>query len=110
MKKRQQFITTMATTHVDLHGERFAKELLEEFAADIVVSSFIAKSSFEHKGKIFSLKAYNFHFSAGEPANLSLTEHSAWRWASLDEIEKIDFVPSDRALFPALKTYLNHQI
>ncbi len=34
MKKRQQFVTTMATTHVDLHGERFAKELLEEFASE----------------------------------------------------------------------------
>jgi 8-oxo-dGTP diphosphatase len=86
------------------------REYREEFGLDIETGPLLASSSFEHKDNTFSLNAYRVFFEGGEPGSrICLEEHTEWRWAALEDIEKMDFADSDRGLFPALKAYLNHE-
>ncbi|MCL2066669.1 MAG: NUDIX domain-containing protein [Treponema sp.] len=90
--------------------EALRREFLEEFGIGVEVGSLIADSSFEHNGKNFLLYAYRVFLSGIlNLKELNLAEHSRWRWASIAEIKEIDFVPSDLALLPALKNYLDRQ-
>jgi len=83
------------------------REYLEEFGVDIVVGSLFACSSFQNKEKEYELYAYLCRFADEDAEDkIQLSEHTQWRWAALDEIYRLDFMPSDQALFPAIKTYL----
>ena len=86
------------------------REFLEEFGVNISVGSRLAVSGFRHKDTDYSLNAYLIGFNRGEePCNTRLSEHITSRWSTLDEINGLDFVDSDRTLFPALKNYLYGQ-
>jgi 8-oxo-dGTP diphosphatase len=85
-------------------AEALVREFQEEFRAEVTVGSQMAASSFEHRGVTRELRAYLITF---KDFDFTLTEHSAWKWADLAEIEKLDFAGSDRKLFPALKVYLD---
>ncbi|MDR1576316.1 MAG: NUDIX domain-containing protein [Treponema sp.] len=86
------------------------REYREEFGLAIETGPLLAGTSFVHKGNTFSLNAYRVFFEDGEPGGrICLNEHTEWRWAALEDIEKMDFADSDRGLFPALKVYLNHE-
>ncbi|GHV76687.1 7,8-dihydro-8-oxoguanine-triphosphatase [Spirochaetia bacterium] len=76
------------------------REYREEFAVDISLGAFLGSASFEHRGIPRMVKAYRIFF---DHTNFTLTEHTQWRWASLDEITGLDFVDSDRRLLPALQ-------
>ena len=39
---------------------------------------------------------------------ITLTEHTKVEWATLKEIEALNFVDSDRLLFPAIKIWCNN--
>jgi 8-oxo-dGTP diphosphatase len=80
--------------------EALAREYLEEFGVEIAVGDFLGGALFERRGALHQVRAYRVFFSV---VNLALSEHTQWRWASLDEIEQLDFVDSDRKLLPALK-------
>ena len=83
------------------------REYLEEIGIDITVGPLLATSSFQNKEKEYMLYAYLCRFAGEESRQeIQLSEHIRWRWVSFDEINKLDFVPSDRALFPALEKYL----
>jgi 8-oxo-dGTP diphosphatase len=82
------------------------REYREEFDAAVETGPLLASASFEHRGHTFRLNAYRVFFTGGQ---LRLTEHTEWRWASLDAIEKLDFADSDRKLFSALQSYLEQQ-
>ena len=83
--------------------EARAREYLEEFGVEIAVGDFLGSAVFESRGARHQLRAYRVFFSTD---NLTLSEHTQWRWASLEEIEELDFVDSDRKLLPALKNRL----
>jgi 8-oxo-dGTP diphosphatase len=80
--------------------EALKREYLEEFGVEIAVGDFLGSAVFERRGSPHQVRAYRVFFSA---VNLTLSEHTQWRWASLEEIEQLDFVDSDRKLLPALK-------
>jgi 8-oxo-dGTP diphosphatase len=84
-------------------AEALVREFQEEFRAVVTVGPCVAASSFEHRGDIRELRAYLITF---KDFDFVLSEHTAWKWADLAEIEKLDFAGSDRKLFPALKDYL----
>jgi 8-oxo-dGTP diphosphatase len=73
----------------------------------VEVGPLLGSASFEHRGQTHTLNAYRIHFLKKE---FKLAEHTEWRWASIEEIEKLDFVPSDRKLLPALKAYDNGEV
>jgi 8-oxo-dGTP diphosphatase len=86
------------------HQEALKREYLEEFALEIAVGNFLGSALFEHRGIERRVNAYRVFFSAALAAtDFILTEHTQWRWASLEEIEQLDFVDSDRKLLPVLK-------
>ncbi|MDR3249015.1 MAG: NUDIX domain-containing protein [Treponema sp.] len=87
--------------------EALVREYDEEFSLPIRVGEELANASFEHKGIERSLCAYRIYCNGDFAEALRLNEHEEWNWASLEEIEKLDFVPSDRKILPALKAYLN---
>jgi 8-oxo-dGTP diphosphatase len=81
-------------------GEALVREYEEEFAVPIRVGELLGETAFTHHEQRRILKAYRVHFLK---TGFKLAEHTEWRWASLKEIEGLDFVDSDRKLLPALK-------
>ena len=84
-----------------------AREFEEEFGipiSDIKVGKQIAYATFKHEEEERELFAYEISFV--KPADgYKLTEHTDTNWATFEEIEKLDFVDSDKLLFPQLKKY-----
>jgi 8-oxo-dGTP diphosphatase len=78
------------------------REYGEEFSVPVKVGPLVGSASFVHRGQSHTLNAYRIHFL---DTGFKLAEHTEWRWASIEEIEKLDFVPSDGKLLPVLKAY-----
>jgi 8-oxo-dGTP diphosphatase len=92
-------------------GERVEEALVREYAEELSlpvrVGEEIASAVFEHKGIERTLRAYRIYFAGDNFINnLVLCDHEEWKWASVEEIETLDFAPSDLQILPALKTYL----
>ncbi|MDR1109043.1 MAG: (deoxy)nucleoside triphosphate pyrophosphohydrolase [Spirochaetaceae bacterium] len=83
------------------------REYDEEFKVMIQPGAFLGAVSFEHRGIIHTLNAYRIYFSG---MDFTLREHTEWRWAGLEEMEKLDFAGSDRKLFYCLKSYFDGEI
>jgi 8-oxo-dGTP diphosphatase len=85
-------------------GDRDAlvREYEEEFSVPVRAGDLLGSASFEHRGLKRTLNAYRIYFIK---TDFKLTEHTEWRWAGIEEIEKLDFVPSDRRLLRVLKAY-----
>jgi 8-oxo-dGTP diphosphatase len=81
--------------------EALKREYMEEFGVDVAVGVFLGSAVFERQGIERQVRAYRVFFFAAN--SFTLTAHTQWRWASLEEIEQLDFVDSDRKLLPALK-------
>ncbi|MDR3146150.1 MAG: NUDIX domain-containing protein [Treponema sp.] len=87
--------------------EALVREFQEEFSLPIRVGRELARAVFTHKGVKRNLRAYLIDFETADPAKaLVLHEHVEWKWASLEEIEHLDFAPSDLKILPALTAYL----
>jgi 8-oxo-dGTP diphosphatase len=83
--------------------EALAREFMEEFGVGISVGKQFAESEFENKGQVRQLKAFKINFLSSD---FKLCEHTDWRWASCDEIETMDFTPSDLKLLDGIKRHL----
>jgi 8-oxo-dGTP diphosphatase len=79
------------------------REFREELDDTVRVGPLLGTASFEHRGKSRLLRAYRVDFSVPD---LTLIEHTAWKWASPEEIADMDFADSDLKLLPALQAYL----
>jgi 8-oxo-dGTP diphosphatase len=80
--------------------EALVREFDEEFSVPVRAGHLVGSGSFEHGGTTRVLKGYRVELLS---RNFRLSEHSEWRWAALEEIERLDFAPSDRTLLPFLK-------
>ena len=87
-------------------AEALRREFLEEFAADITAGALLVSAEFTHNEQRFLLNAYRIFFAS---LRFNMTEHDQWRWASLEEIDSLDFAGSDRLLLPRLQAYLEAQ-
>jgi 8-oxo-dGTP diphosphatase len=83
--------------------QALVREFLEEFSVEVNVGGQLAETEFEKNGQKRLLKAFLIDFLSFD---FNLCEHSAWRWASLGEIEAMDFMPSDLKLLGGIKHYL----
>lgn len=90
------------------NGENDAGALVREFQEELGISvrvgEHLGSASFEHKGSLRLLNAYEVFFPGTE---FTLAVHSEWKWASLDEIETLDFAGSDQRLLPGLRERLS---
>jgi 8-oxo-dGTP diphosphatase len=83
------------------------REFREEFSLPIRVGEQLGESRFRHNGIERTLRAYRISLDPDDPDHPPvLADHTEWRWASIAEIEGLDFAPSDLNLLPALKAYL----
>ena len=87
-------------------ADALRREYFEEFGVAVTVGPLLAGAEFSHDGQKFSLNAYGISFDSHR---FSMTEHSEWRWAAIEEIERLDFAGSDRLLLPPLQVYLDAQ-
>lgn len=81
-------------------AEALVREYREEFGVEARVGEKLAQATFEHGGRVYVLSALRVGI---DEARLRLIEHSAWRWASLEEIASLDFVESDAKLLNDLE-------
>ncbi|MDR1306937.1 MAG: NUDIX domain-containing protein [Treponema sp.] len=76
------------------------REFEEEFAVPVEPLFAIGEASFVHRDTRFTLRAYGIKFLS---AAYTLSVHSEIHWAFPVELEGLDFVDSDRLLFPVLQ-------
>jgi 8-oxo-dGTP diphosphatase len=79
------------------------REFREEMGIDVEPGDCIATARFENKSGPSALLAYAITIPSDAP--ITLTEHSEIRWATLDEIEALPFVDSDRLLLPRIREW-----
>jgi 8-oxo-dGTP diphosphatase len=77
--------------------EALRREYAEELGIKIEVSMQVCEVTFSHDGHDFLLSAYWVAMPEDLRA-VKLSEHSEWRWATLDEILALDFADSDRKI------------
>ncbi|MDR0389155.1 MAG: NUDIX domain-containing protein [Spirochaetaceae bacterium] len=82
------------------------REFQEELGISVRVGDHLGSASFEHKGEARVLNAYEVFFPG---TDFKLLVHSEWKWASLDEIEALDFAGSDRKLLSGLRQRLSRR-
>lgn len=80
------------------------REFREEFGVEVAVGEFIGSARFTNRNGPSDLLAFNVLFP--ENADLSLTEHTEVRWATLEEIRTLPFVDSDLLLLPAIEKWM----
>jgi 8-oxo-dGTP pyrophosphatase MutT (NUDIX family) len=89
---------------LESHEAALIREFDEELGLQVRVGSFLAKSEFEHKGITRTLYGYELFSSEADIRAICLREHSRWQWASIEEIKKMNFTPSDMRLLSTIET------
>ncbi len=79
------------------------REFFEEMGIAVETGECIATARFENKSGPVTLLAYDVRIPRN--ADIKLTEHSELRWVTLDEIETLTFVDSDRLLLPRIREW-----
>jgi 8-oxo-dGTP diphosphatase len=87
----------------ETHEQALIREYAEELRVPITPGPLMGSASFEHRG-VHILHAYRVYF---QEYGITLSEHTEWRWATLEAIQALDFAGSDRKLFPMLQAYLH---
>ncbi|HHU36839.1 MAG TPA: (deoxy)nucleoside triphosphate pyrophosphohydrolase [Treponema sp.] len=82
------------------------REFNEEMGVSVVPGKLISSVVFKNKNGPVTLYAYRVFFPSDY--TITLTEHTKVEWATLKEIEALNFVDSDRLLFPAIKIWCNN--
>ncbi|MDR2782375.1 MAG: NUDIX domain-containing protein [Treponema sp.] len=87
--------------------QALVREYEEEVGVGITAGTYIGSAGFEHLGKRYTVRAYE---AALLSRHFVMTEHTAWRWARIEDIDaliqKDAFVPSDAMLVPFIKKTL----
>ncbi|MBN1617358.1 MAG: NUDIX domain-containing protein [Spirochaetales bacterium] len=86
--------------------ETLVREFSEEMGVTVRVGEFITSVPFSHHNGQAQLSAYRVFIPQTD--SLTLTEHTDIAWRTLDEIENLEFVDSDRLLLPALREWVKH--
>lgn len=79
------------------------REFFEEMGIAVQTGECIATARFENKSGPVTLLAYDVRIPHN--VEIKLTEHSELRWVTLDEIETLSFVDSDRLLLPRIREW-----
>ncbi len=77
------------------------REFREEMNITVTIGECITTVGFNNRNGPVQLLAYRLYFP--ENPEITLCEHSEIKWATMSEIEALEFVDSDRLLFPCLR-------
>ena len=87
------------------------REMQEEFGVTVSVGRKITTGTFEHKNKPCSLDVLEVHFPHdGMAQRFTLTEHTDYKWADINEIPSLNFVDSDLSVYDAVKKWCENEI
>ena len=81
--------------------QAIVREFREEMNVSVIPGKLLASVKFTNKHGPVELLAYLIDIPSTE--GLALTEHTEIDWATLDELEALPFVDSDRLLIPFLR-------
>lgn len=85
------------------------REMQEEFGVEAKPVSKITEGFFTHNGKENLLEVYLVQFAHdGIEKKYNLTEHSEYKWVSVNEIPKDNFVDSDLSVYPKVCEFINN--
>lgn len=83
----------------ETHEETIVREIKEELKATIKPLEYIGKSYYEYHNlspyNDFSITLYAYKCRLIE-GNLTLTEHTEARWATIEEMKRMDFASADK--------------
>ncbi len=86
--------------------EALVREFSEEFGETVSVGKQIAEAFFIHNDEKVTLHAWTIEVSNdGIKKPYILTEHTEYKWVSLKEIEGLNFVDSDKLIYPQVLEY-----
>ncbi len=80
--------------------QALAREIREELDTEIAVGEKIVQAKHDERGFHLSMACFLCRVISG---SLTLKEHEAARWLSLEEIDSVDWLPADRIVVEALK-------
>jgi len=84
--------------------EALKREFMEETGIMVTVVEKLTSVNFNNRNGPVELIAFSVNIP--ENTSFALSEHSEIKWLSLSEVEKLDFVDSDRLLFPFLQKWI----
>ena len=96
-------------------GETFkqsvVREMKEEFGIKVRVGQLICETKFIHNENTVLLHCFAIKVPhMGRFFKYRLTEHTEYKWAEIDEVEKLNFVDSDLLLYPEVKKWVKSQL
>lgn len=86
--------------------QTIVREFREELGLDATPGECIATAKFENNAGPVDLLAFRVYLALDQKVTLS--EHTELSWMTIDEIEQLDLVDSDRLLVPALREWSAH--
>ena len=72
--------------------EALARELKEELASDVSVGDFLCTVDYDYPTFHLTMHCFWCHIESG---SLTLKEHEAAKWLSLDKLESVEWLPAD---------------
>ena len=83
------------------------REFQEEFGIDVVPGQRIAEAVFYHYDQKVDLHAYSIEVPhKGDVKPYVLSEHTEYKWVDIDSIQELDFVDSDKLIYPAVRSFI----
>ena len=90
----------------ETYEQAIVREFEEEFGIKVQVKDFICEKTFSHNNTPFVLHAYRIEVPhTGEKEKYTLTEHTGYVWTHLDSIRGLNFVDSDKLIYPEVISY-----
>ena len=81
--------------------DAIVREIKEELKADIKVTGFL--TTVEHDYPEFHLSMDCFWAELKDGTEMTLLEHEAAKWLTIDEIDSVDWLPADVKVVEAIK-------
>ena len=85
----------------ELPEDAIVREIKEELGADIKVTGFL--TTVEHDYPEFHLSMDCFWTELKDGTEMTLLEHEAAKWLTIDQIDSVDWLPADVKVVEAIK-------
>lgn len=83
--------------------EAIVREIKEELKAEIKVTGFL--TTVEHDYPTFHLSMDCFWAELADGTEMTLLEHEAAKWLTIDEIDSVDWLPADVKVVDEIKKF-----
>ena len=78
------------------HEEALRREIWEELETRIVVERFVQTVEYDYPNFHLTMHCYWCHIESG---SLTLKEHEAAKWLSVNQLDSVNWLPADKLVF-----------